>query len=257
MKINYDRRYYTLGIITIAWGISLVALFLGVLNVIAGENIPHLTFFIGDVQTKTSGDNDWSAAELNEELNSKSQIKTADESRAEITLTDNTVIRVGEDSEYELDSLLSGKDSFKSDSKLNRGRLWVNIRKLAGKNARFSARTPTAVAAVRGTVFRMDVNDGDSTTALYVYRGIVEVGGPQWAPDYGKMHKLKAPTQVKGPKEVSINEWTEIVRAQQKLLIGPKGVISKEQFDIQSDKKDDWVLFNIERDSLLSMNEKY
>jgi hypothetical protein len=48
--------------------------------------------------------------------------------------------------------------------------------------------------------------------------------------------------------EVSMEEWTVIVKAMQQISISPQGIASKPQdFDPKSDA-DDWVKWNQERD---------
>ncbi len=213
-----------------------------------------LTFFVGDVSTKLNPEDNWQQAELKQNLKKESEIKTGIESRAELVTDNNSVLRVGENSHYLIEQLKSGDSRDKTEGKLFKGRLWAKIKKVTGKESEFNTRTTTAVAAVRGTVFRMDVLQ-DSLTELYVYNGTVEVGGPSWAPDHGKPRKWSAPKQVEGPKEVDMEEWTEIVKAQQRLVIGPKGVVSKEEFDLEEDKTEDWVAFNLERDSIQTESE--
>jgi hypothetical protein len=210
-----------------------------------------LTFYIGDVQTRDSSSSNWTSAQLNQKLETGAELKTGAESRAELTLSNKSVIRIGENAHYKFEGITSKQGTSKTDGSLFRGRLWANVKKLTGKQDEFRTRTPTAVAAVRGTVFRMDV-PGDSIAEIYVYEGAVEVGGPQWAPDYGKQKKWGAPKTMEGPKEVSMKEWTEIVHAQQKLTVGPKGVIEKKEFDPIEDMKDEWVKFNLVRDSILN-----
>ena len=217
----------------------------------ASDNGARLTFYIGDVSSRQVSSETWSVAKLNQEMIEGSEVNTGDESRAELTLLEKSVIRVGENTHYIFTSYSVADSSNNVEASLSKGRLWANIQKMTGKENKFSAKTATAVAAVRGTVFRMDALP-DSITEIFVYKGSVEVGGPQWAPDYGKPRKWSAPKQVEGPKEVPLEEWTEIVRAQQKLIIGPKGVISKNKFNLSADKKDDWVAFNLKRDAILN-----
>lgn len=54
------------------------------------------------------------------------------------------------------------------------GKVKVTIEHLGGANPN-SVRTPTAVIAVRGTVFDIDVEDSDSTTMVFCEEGRVEV----------------------------------------------------------------------------------
>ncbi|MCP4631696.1 MAG: FecR domain-containing protein [candidate division Zixibacteria bacterium] len=224
-----------------------VAMFFFRSTVNASDDKAKLTFYLGDVHTRIDSENNWGQAKLQQILSTGYELKTGIESRAEITFTNKGIVRVGEKSLYVLNDLSQEEGAGEIEGSLFKGRIWANVKKITGKEDKFNIRTTTAVAAVRGTVFRIDVLT-DSTTELYVYKGAVEVGGPQWAPDYGKEREWKAPQQVEGPKEVAMDQWTEIVREQQKLVVGPKGMVSKSEFNIDEDKKDDWVDFNLKRD---------
>ncbi|MBD3232993.1 MAG: hypothetical protein GF315_04645, partial [candidate division Zixibacteria bacterium] len=116
-----------------------------------------LTFFVGDVSTRLNSEDDWQQAELKQNLTKESEIKTGAESRAELVTDNNSVLRVGENSHYMIEQLESGDSREKTEGKLFKGRLWAKIKKITGKESEFNTRTTTAVAAVRGTVFRMDV----------------------------------------------------------------------------------------------------
>lgn len=55
------------------------------------------------------------------------------------------------------------------------GKVKVQIQHLGGQPNHNKVRTPTAVIAVRGTVFDVDVEDADATTLVLVEEGLVEV----------------------------------------------------------------------------------
>ncbi|MBD3169175.1 MAG: hypothetical protein GF307_06800 [candidate division Zixibacteria bacterium] len=221
---------------------------------VSSDNAAKLSFFIGDVNTRAKTNAGWKKAVLNQELTLDSEVKTGAESRAELTFPSESVIRIGEHAHYKLETLDVSRDENDTEVSIFKGRLWAKVKKFAGKDNKFKARTTTAVAAVRGTVFRVDALP-DSITEIYVYEGMVEVGGPRWAPEYGKPRKWGAPKEVKGPKQVSIDEWTEIVRAQQKLVVGPQGLVEKTQFDLEKDKQDEWVAFNLKRDKMVDSGD--
>jgi hypothetical protein len=68
-----------------------------------------------------------------------------------------------------------------------------------------------------------------------------------------KPAEVSGPTQVAPPyHQVSMEEWTVIVKAMQQISISPQGVASKAQdFDPKADA-DDWVKWNLERDKQTS-----
>ncbi len=55
------------------------------------------------------------------------------------------------------------------------GKVKVQIQHIGGQPNHNKVRTPTAVIAVRGTVFDVDVEDSDATTLVLVEEGLVEV----------------------------------------------------------------------------------
>ncbi len=77
------------------------------------------------------------------------------------------------------------------------------------------------------------------------------------------LDKATAPHEVAGPDEVpppyhevSMEEWTAIVKAMQQITISPDGKPSKpEDFDPKADA-DDWVKWNQERDKKLSFYDQ-
>jgi hypothetical protein len=137
------------------------------------------------------------------------------------------------------------------------GKVWARVSRLLLGRGRFFVETPTAVAGVRGTVYRLNLNS-DRSAVVKVYDGEVEVrrqtegqeseAGP--AP-------LQAPKPVAGPHPVSMQEWVYIVRALQQININPDGTATKPfRFDIQADLND-WVRWNQMRDEKIrEMREK-
>ena len=62
---------------------------------------------------------------------------------------------------------------------------------------------------------------------------------------------VQGPQQVQGPKQVTLEEWVEIVKAQQQIVIKPDGSYQKSDFNLAEDSKNSWVKWNQERDKLL------
>lgn len=90
---------------------------------------------------------------------------------AEVALDGGSLITVRENSEFVVEKTARGDSSFF----LKAGSLLAKIQKLA--SSRFSVRTPTAVAAVRGTEFGVET-DGEETHVGVFDEGKVEVSGP-------------------------------------------------------------------------------
>lgn len=154
-----------------------------------------LTFMYGDVQVR-HGIQGWSEAKLNETLKPGDAVKTGADARAEITLGNGGYVRVDENSHLLITYLQEdGVTRFKALM----GGVWVTLEKALGGNSRFEVEMPSAVASVKGTVFRCEVDEeGDSST--YVYDGEVDVAAGETTERVGAAHWLK----VKGDRRMQL-----------------------------------------------------
>lgn len=182
-------------------------------------------------------------------------IQTGKNSRIEILLPDSSYIRFGENTKFLLEAAsLNQKDRTRDISvRMLLGKVWAKASKLFSGRGRFAISTRTAVAGVRGTVYRMNVSE-DSSAVVKVYYGEVLVSSKEQA------EKQKGPQSTAGPKPVagphpipgphavSLKEWTHIVSSMQQILIKPDGTASKPfRFSPEADE-DEWVLWNKKRD---------
>ncbi|KMQ52822.1 hypothetical protein CHISP_0043 [Chitinispirillum alkaliphilum] len=108
--------------------------------------------------------------------------------------------------------------------------------------------TPTATAGIRGSVFRVDV-ENDSSTDVLVYQGTVVVrpealnqrdAGRRQT---GKRQELEGPEGIEGPREVTLEDWITIVAGQQ-LRVDRSGSFSAWHFDRKRDAENRWVNYN-------------
>lgn len=101
---------------------------------------------------------------------------TGEKSMAMVLLPDSSTIRIFEKSEFTIIKMESAGDEGGADTRLavDKGRSMFVIEKLA-RGGRLSVTTPTAVAAVRGTTFTVEVRDKNSVTDLKVVRGSVYI----------------------------------------------------------------------------------
>ncbi|MBD3292934.1 MAG: hypothetical protein GF393_08430, partial [Armatimonadia bacterium] len=129
-----------------------------------------LTSMYGDVQVR-HGAGGYAPAKLNEVLKPNDGVKTGADSRAEISVGNGGYVRMDENSQLLITGLdSSGTTSFQALA----GGLWVTIEKALAGSSKFEVRMPSAVASVKGTVFRCTV-DEDGTSETYVYEGAVDV----------------------------------------------------------------------------------
>ncbi len=236
-------------------GIMFLILSLFALGFVRTDTPPigRINFILGDqndilVHYKNSPR--WQRARLYSPVYDGTRFKTYKESRCEIKLGKKGIIRIGENA----DLVLRYNPKKKTNkSVLNKGRFWASLKGFFNRGS-FLIRTPTAVCAVRGTVYRIDA---DSTTKISVYDGKVDVG-PAWFADADsvrqaprqkslQVYEVPGPTEVPGPFEVSLEQWIQIVAGYQ-IEVRADGKYYKSKIDTTQDKDDDWVNWNLQRD---------
>ena len=98
-----------------------------------------------------------------------------------------------------------------------------------GSKGNFALSCDQAVAGVRGTVYRMNV-DQDRSALVRVYDGTVQVTGgerPGSAEPIGPPTRIAGPKPIPGPHKVTMEEWTVIIKAMQQVKVGADGVPEK------------------------------
>ena len=206
----------------------------------------------GDILINRTGNTEWVNARLFSRVHNGDKIKTQEESRCELKLNDDSIIRIGEKTNF---TLQKDEKNNKFNTEIKIGRLWANIKRLS-KKSKFYLRTPTAVCSIRGTIYRVE---SDSTTKVMVYEGVVDVGPlnyansdttlPKLQQPLQRPHEIPGPTEIPGPFEVSLDQWVRIVAGQQ-IEVRADGKYYKSKIDKEIDDKDDWVEWNKKRDAI-------
>lgn len=195
----------------------------------------------------------------------RDSLKTDPKSRCELKFKGYGVIRVGEVSKLCVEDISRKKLSID----IEMGRIWINM--LLDRK-RTDIRTPTAVAAIRGTTYRIDCDTNSSK--INVYKGLVGVT-PVIA---GELSADSTFMISQGEEFISTRDVIEYISAQKKLiesyvketeeefkrfLMEEEEAISKyaelqdsdfkqyytlniakRKFDPEQDSKDDWVRWN-------------
>lgn len=188
-------------------------------------------------------------------------IRTGEKSKIEIIFDDGSIVRLAEKSELKINNLSLNieKKEYNTAVTAKIGNFWNRIKKITSYKNNFTTATPTAIAGVRSTVYRMKIEE-DTTTLVRVYRGKVEI--KTWIEAYENMirtygekeeqQEYEQPYEVEGPQEVSMEEWIQIVSAMQEIVISPKEMPTPpRKFDPEEDAKDPWVIWNKMRDAQL------
>jgi len=187
------------------------------------------------------------------------ELRVAEKSRIEMRFPDGTVMRLSEKSKIKMNDLAFNKKTESKNVKVDlaMGKLWAKVKKLGTPDSSVVVKTSNAVAGVRGTVYQVNVFE-DKSAKVKVYDGEVYVANPprdatQPIDKGAAPHPVAGPHSVPPPMhEVSMEEWTVIVKAMQQISISPQGVASTPQnIDPQADA-DAWVKWNHERDKELT-----
>jgi ferric-dicitrate binding protein FerR (iron transport regulator) len=188
-------------------------------------------------------------------------VATGEQARLELAMPDGSFLRFAQKTAFELVSVDYDEQTKQRDIEVHAalGKTWAKVSNLVGEGGRFQVTSKNAVAGIRGTTYRMNVNS-DTSVVVKVYDGTVQVSSPpKTAEKPGGVskpggveapHPVSGPHPVAGPHPVTMEEWTYIVRAMQQIVIYPDGTVSKPfRFDPAVDM-DDWVRWNQSRDEL-------
>lgn len=116
----------------------------------------------GSVQVQAAAGGAWTNAVLGQPLNAGDKVKTGANGKAVVAFSDGSKIQLDANSNFSLTELQPARFGVRLDV----GTLNAWVAKLRGR--RFEARSPTAVAAVRGTEFDFKVEiDGKTTVNLF------------------------------------------------------------------------------------------
>jgi hypothetical protein len=175
-------------------------------------------------------------------------IETSRRTRIELTLADQSVLRLGPSSRVELDAAAFGKGTVdrKVSARLRVGNVWASVTRALGGEARFEVKTENAVAGVRGTTFRVDAST-DQSCVVKVYSGTVAVAaGPLPRPLHGAPGAPRQ--QVPGPAEVTREQWERIVTSMMLVKVAADGRPAEpESFALA--EADEWESWNRARDA--------
>lgn len=236
---------------------ALVAAF-SVMARAAEDSAAVVTRLDGSASVFSKGAKSGASLKKNDKILKGQEVKVGERSRIELKYPDGTVMRFAERSVIKMDDISydSKTQNKKVKVDLGSGKMWANVKKLVTPDSKVEVKTVNAVAGVRGTVYRVNV-ESDNSAMVKVYDGSVSVSGNP-KEDAKPASPFTAPVPVAGPSqvpppyhEVSMEEWTVIVKAMQQVTISPQGVASQPQDFTPQQDMDDWVKWNQERDKQL------
>jgi len=210
----------------------------------------------GTAEILPGGKQEWRSLRLRDSLQGGDEVHTGSQSRLELTLADSSNVRFADNTHFKVLQLATSDDLPQKSPKVHvaLGRSWANVSKMAGeKKGGFELSCENAIAGVRGTVYRMNVNE-DKSALVRVYDGEVFVkgGGEKSVEEpkpLGAPRKIAGPRKIEGPRKVSMQEWTFIIKSMQQIVIKGDGTAEMPREFTEAEDRDIWVDWNKERDA--------
>lgn len=139
----------------------------------------RVTFLKGAVEVQWSGHGAWEPLGIEGIVPQGSTVRTGSDSALEVTFEDGSSLFLRSDTTVGMAKLTKrGGVRLFQELFLESGRVFSRIKKATGKEPRYRIRTPSTIAAARGTEFRVS-HDRKSVTRVEVLQGQVVAGARQ------------------------------------------------------------------------------
>jgi hypothetical protein len=133
-------------------------------------------FVIGIVEVQSQQQTSWRSLSLNSTIVEGDRIKTSLNSRVEITMPDETILKINENTIFDIDEIKVPEVDNEDKMKFTvwAGNIWGKFKKIFSSRQEREIESPSAVVAIRGTTIEMDV-DQNQNTLVRVEEGQVVV----------------------------------------------------------------------------------
>lgn len=240
------------------------------------KSIGKVSFPIGQNHIQSQGSVDWNKVRYFMPVYDRDKVKTGDKSRCEVTFSNKKVMRIGANSIAEVTQDEEGVE----EVKMSRGLAWLSIFLPKGRT-KLRVRTPSSVCAIRGTVYRLNCDNVQTTYRCY--EGTINVtpfkkDGTTLADssfsidpgeelivvsdfeEYKKMQEKEIEEfgqqdmeDFEKFQEQEQAEFDEMVESDLKDFQNMDNIsYKKATFDLEEDAASDWVKWNQERDNLIN-----
>lgn len=206
--------------------------------------VGEVEFRLGDLGVKNIVSKKWLDIDEGDSINIGDTLKTGIESKCEIQLIDKSIIRMSENTVYYIETLKKDAKSIIFKGVVLNGTVWTNVNRKDKTKRDFEIKTPVAVAAVIGTIFKTEFDKTKQENKFAVLKGKVNINVA-----FAKKKKKKiinpydvqevgGPKEIEPPKEVTLEEWISIVKGEQ-LIISKTGTYKKVKLKL-SDLQKEW-----------------
>ncbi|MEM7678079.1 MAG: FecR family protein [Myxococcota bacterium] len=185
----------------------------------------------------------WQRLRASMRVRAGDSLRTGPSSRAELSLGDGSVIRIGAET-----TLTVERADFTAQGQRNvsmhvwLGRLWASVAKRLNGTSSFEVRTRNAVAGVRGTSFAV-IAQADLSSIVKVYTGTVGVKKK------GTSKLQTARVRTSGPEQIDQKQWEEVIAtARRQVVVTQLGEIRPAEDFVDKGADQAWANWNQERD---------
>lgn len=226
------------------WILILVLFFsFASVSLLKADAIGEIEFRLGELSVKNQNIKEWKNLDEGDPVSVGDTLKTGIESRCEIILNDGSSIRLSEKTEYVVSEYSICDNQVIFSANLLIGEAWNNVYR-EDKTARdFKVKTPIAVAAVIGTIYKSEYDGKESKFS--VLKGKVKVDlnkqkkkelNIQAKSSYSAPKASLGPKQIAAPFEVSLKDWMQIVKGET-LAVRQDGRYAKSKFNVEQVQK--------------------
>jgi len=133
-----------------------------------------VTFLKGNAYSRQGVNAPWKPLQLKDNVREGSSLKTADSSVLEVGFDDGTAFLLRENTSVTIKTAKKGAFHLLRVLYLETGKVVSRVKSATGRGSRFEIETPSALAAARGTHYRVSV-DGQNTTRAEMLESAIDL----------------------------------------------------------------------------------